>query len=244
VTPIDEVERLFRQLVDVLNTSDPDRLRSPIQISEIYQTIIPYRHYRAALGFDTNEDYEVALMRMLTGEGGFATLDPPEVQDALAEEARAVNPNGAAVREYAAARVYLNSGAVRTVTEAHEAYAPPRDPDVEIYSYGDEGDRFKRASDVVEHREPPPPRFDLVGEDTPPEDTPPEDTVAPLPHAAPTTGESACGACGETLPSTRSANYCPFCGRDLQALACTSCGSELESRWRFCLSCGTAVTDR
>jgi hypothetical protein len=239
VTPIDEVERLFRQLVDVLNTSDPDRLRSPIQISEIYQNIIPYRHYRAALGFDTNEDYEVALMRMLTGEGGFASLDPPEVQDALAEEARAVNPNGAAVREYAAAHVYLNSGAVRTVTEAHEAYAPPPDPDVQIYSYGDEGDRFKRASDVVEHREPPPPRLDLVGEDTTA-----GDAVAPPPNAAPTTGESACGACGATLPSTRTANYCPFCGRDLQALACTSCDSELDPRWRFCLTCGTAVTDR
>jgi hypothetical protein len=161
------------------------------------------------------------------------------VQDALAEEARAVNPNGAAVREYAAARVYLNSGAVRTVTEAHEAYAPPADPDVQIYSYGDEGDRFKRASDVVEHREPPPPRFDLVSEDKAP-----EDVAAPLPPVAPSTGEDACGACGGTLPSTRTANYCPFCGRDLQALACTSCGDELELRWRFCLTCGTAVTDR
>ncbi len=239
MTPIDEVERLFRQLVDVLNTSDPDRLRSPIQISEIYQSIIPYRHYRAALGFDTNEDYEVALMRMLTGEGGFASLDPPEVQDALAEEAKAVNPNGAAVREYAAARVYLNSGAVRTVTEAHEAYAPPQDPDVQIYSYGEEGDRFKRSSDIVEHHDPAPPRFDLVSEEAAP-----EDVAEPAPTVTPAADESACGACGGTLPSTRAAHYCPFCGRDLQALACTSCGSELESRWRFCLTCGTAVTDR
>ncbi len=240
MTPIDEVERLFRQLVDVLNTSDPDRLRSAIQISEIYQNLVPYRHYRAALGFDTNEDYEVALLRMLTGEGGFVSLDPPEVQDALAEEARSVNPNGAAVREYAAARVYLNSGAVRTVTEAHEAYAPPPDPDeVQVYSYGADDSRCKPESEVLERRDTTPPRFDVVSEEPAA-----EEVIGTVPDSAREARESSCGACGATLPWTRTANFCPFCGRDLQGLACTSCGGALESAWRFCITCGTAVADR
>ena len=115
---IDEVERLFRHLVDVLSESDPERLKRPIQISEIYQSILPYRHHRSALGFDTSEDYEMAVLRFLSGDGGFASPDPPEVQDALAEEARSVNPNPGAFRAYAAARIYLNAGAVRSVTAA------------------------------------------------------------------------------------------------------------------------------
>ena len=89
---IDEVERFFRHLVDVLCESDPDRLKRPIQISEIYQSVLPYRHHRSALGFDTNEDYEMVVLRFLAGHGGFASLDPPEVQDALSAEARAINP--------------------------------------------------------------------------------------------------------------------------------------------------------
>ena len=108
---IDDVERFFRHLVDILSESDPGRLKRPIQVSEIYQSILPYRHHRSALGFDTNEDYEMAVLRFLSGDGGFASLDPPEVQDALAEESRSVNPNPSAFREYAAARIYLNAGA-------------------------------------------------------------------------------------------------------------------------------------
>ena len=77
---IDEVERLFRHLVDILSQSDPDRLKSPIQISEIYQSVVPYRHHRSALGFDTNEDYEMAVLRFLAGDSGFATIDPGIVQ--------------------------------------------------------------------------------------------------------------------------------------------------------------------
>ena len=118
---IDDVERIFRHLVDILSESDPDRLKRPIQVSEIYQSILPYRHHRSALGFDTNEDYEMAVLRFLSGDGGFASLDPPEVQDALAEESRSVNPNPSAFRVYAGGRIYLNAGAVRTVTRHHDA---------------------------------------------------------------------------------------------------------------------------
>ncbi len=134
MTHIDEVETFFRHLVDVLSKSGADRLRSPIQVSELYQTIVPYRRHRAALGFDTNEDYEMAILRFLAGEGGFASLDPPEAQEALMEEARSINPTPGAFREFAAAKVYLNSGAVRTITDANEAYAPPQEPEDEAES--------------------------------------------------------------------------------------------------------------
>jgi len=43
VAVIDEIWRLFRHLVDVLSQSDHDRLKSTIQISEIYQSVVPLR---------------------------------------------------------------------------------------------------------------------------------------------------------------------------------------------------------
>ena len=227
---IDEVERLFRHLIDVLSQSDPDRLKQPIQISEIYQSILPYRHHRSALGFDTGEDYEMAVLRFLAGDGGFASLDPPEVQDALAEEVRSINPNPGAFREYAAARIYLNADAVRTVTEAQEAYAPHGDAE------DDQHAQQELSYEVRSPFAPDPDALDLTTAKMPAvEDEP--DITTPLADGIPFAGK-ACAYCGEQLPSGRVVKFCPFCGRDIRTIECPSCGSELEAGWRYCLTCG------
>lgn len=223
---IDEVERLFRHLVDVLSQSDPDRLKSPIQISEIYQSVVPYRHYRSALGFDTNEDYEMAVLRFLAGYGGFATIDPPEVQDALAQEAQSINPNPGAFREYAAARVYLNSGAVRTVTEAQEAYAPPPSPEAE-----EEDPALEFSSEEREPFAPDPDVLDLTTANM---------TALDAAEGVPSAGTS-CHYCGEHVPVGRVVKFCPFCGRDLRMVSCPACGADLEAGWRYCITCGDSI---
>ena len=254
MTPIDEVETFFRHLVHILSKSDADRLRSPIQVSELYKTIVPYRQHRAALGFATNEDYEMAILRFLAGEGGFASLDPPEVQEALMEEARAINPTPGAFRKFAATKVYLNSGAVRTVTEAHEAYAPPPRPEPE-----DEAETFEEeeaeavpeaAPATVEAPAPTtsdePEDFEVggVATETPEADQLP--TAAPAP--APGTAESPklgaapmCHYCGGSLPPEREVHFCPYCGRDVTVILCPSCGAELDLDWHFCITCGDAA---
>lgn len=124
---MDDVERLFRGLVEALSENDAERLRAPFQISEVYQTILPYRRFRAVLGFDTNQDYEMTLLRLLAGAGGFASIDPPEAQQAMSAEANAVNPNPGAFRDFAAAKVFLNAKAVASLhaDDEHHAYAPP-----------------------------------------------------------------------------------------------------------------------
>ncbi len=194
MTPIDEVETFFRHLVDVLSKSDANRLRSPIQVSELYLTIVPYRRHRAALGFATHEDYEMAILRFLAGEGGFASLDPPEAQEALMEEARSVNPTPGAFREFAAAKVYLNSGAVRTVTDAHEAYAPPPpQPEPE-----DEAETFEEEEEEEEHEE------ETVDDDAPPTPVPPAPIEAEaVPEAAPATVEAPPAPPAPPAPTTR-----------------------------------------
>ncbi len=231
---IDEVERLFRHLVDVLSQSDPDRLKSPIQISEIYQSVVPYRHHRSALGFDTNEDYEMAVLRFLAGDGGFATIDPPEAQDALAQEARSINPNPGAFREYAAARVYLNSGAVRTVTEAQEAYAPPPSPEAEA-----EDPALEFSSEERDPFVPDPDVLDLTTAKMMALDAAP-DEAHHVTEGVPFAGTS-CLYCGEDLPLGRVVKFCPFCGRDLRMVSCPACGADLEAGWRYCITCGDSI---
>ena len=84
---MEDVERLVNTLVSVLEQNDPQRARTPFQVSELYQSIIPYRGYKNQLQFDTNQDYEMAVLRLLAGEGGYVSVEPTEVQQQLAEEA-------------------------------------------------------------------------------------------------------------------------------------------------------------
>lgn len=58
----------------------------------------------------------------------------------------------------------------------------------------------------------------------------------------PSNPASACRYCGEALPTGRTLNFCPHCGQNLQVQHCPACGAELEAGWRFCVSCGKAVS--
>jgi hypothetical protein len=79
--------------------------------------------------------------------------------------------------------------------------------------------------------------------------TPPAGTEAPqrtpLSTAAVAAGvadEVRCKYCGGVLPMARAMNFCPHCGQNLQVLNCPACGAEVEAGWKFCISCGKAVT--
>lgn len=90
---MNEVERLYRQLVYNLSATDPARLHSPIPLAEIRESILPYRASRRALQLETSEDYELALMRLCAGEGGFARIEPEEARSELVAEVQSQNPD-------------------------------------------------------------------------------------------------------------------------------------------------------
>ena len=103
----DDVDRLFRRMAEVLTARDPDRIGEPFQVADLYQSIVPYRAHRVQLGLDNYQDYEMALLRLLSGERGYASVEPAEAREALAAEVESVNPNTAAYRDFAAAVVRL-----------------------------------------------------------------------------------------------------------------------------------------
>ncbi len=109
---MDDLDRLVRRLVQNVRNSHPQYLSQPVEVSELYQTLIPYRHNRAELEIETNQDYEAALCQLLSGERGYTTGDPA-LQNAMRKELASPNPNTAIFRDYAAARVTLTAEAVR-----------------------------------------------------------------------------------------------------------------------------------
>lgn len=216
---MDPVDRLFRQLVKVLVERDPDAATKSFEVAELYQTLLPYRTYRSALALDSVEDYEMAILRLLAGEGGRAVIEPPEAQQALREAAQDVNPDTGAFREYAGALVRLNRRAVAAVLAESLRYAPP----------GTEDDEAEEVGEV-----------ETAGE------TEGEDLFSSVPQSPATTASAIsspqCPDCGAKLPTHRTIIFCPYCAKQLQLAKCHHCGAEIEPGWQHCVTCGRPVT--
>jgi hypothetical protein len=237
------VERLHEALVEEIRSRRPEYLREPFTVAEIYQELVPYRSYRDRIGAAMNGDYEDALLRLLSGTGGYLVLESEPARKRLLEELQSSNPNTGIFREYAALDVRLNQARI-------PFEIPPR------------------ASSVADNPPPGPPSDSVpdavvAAPATPSGSSParlerqmqtPTDERPRKASPAPKTGESAetrakpagdaspCRWCREQLPRKEKLRFCPFCGMDVNLVPCRVCGEELEPEWRFCIACGTQVT--
>ena len=88
-----DLERFFRRLVGNLAGTDPARLHRPLPLADVEQDILPYRANRRALELDSSEDYEMVLLRLCAGEGGFVRTEPEEARISFARELQSPNPD-------------------------------------------------------------------------------------------------------------------------------------------------------
>ena len=88
-----DLERFFRRIVSNLAAIDAGRLQDPLPLAEIPVSIVPYRANRRALQVDTSEEYEMVLLRLCAGEGGYVRTDPEAVRLKFEEEVRSPNPD-------------------------------------------------------------------------------------------------------------------------------------------------------
>ena len=243
---MDDVTRLFRTLVKHLAEHDPRRLSAPFQISELYQVLIPYRLFKDDLQLDSIEDYEMAILRMLAGEGGFVKLDPDDVQEVLRAQAEAIAPDTGAFRDFAGARLVLKTEAVRGVLEERSAYAPPGsepEPGPVIVPDGDQEDPFAPDPDMlpepaVHEPYPPLPPAPDPGMEHPPTDPLTPDGRSPALVFEPVEPAVSCPECHRSLPPDHTVSFCPFCGTLVTPGTCVRCGDTVEPTWRFCGTCG------
>jgi hypothetical protein len=113
----DDLEGLFSRLVRTLGAAHPGAVVQPLEVAEISARWVPYAQVRLELGIATNEDYELLLMRLLSGEGGFVFADE-SLQDDLKREVSSPNPDLTALRTYGAARITLAREPARRVLGA------------------------------------------------------------------------------------------------------------------------------
>src|SRR5262245_65731208 len=103
----ESIVQLHSALVDALVQSRHHPADQPVTVAEIYQDLIPYRTVRSTIGFAMNADYEHALLQLLAGDGGFARVEPAQVQEELRAELKLSNPNVGIFRNYAACDVFI-----------------------------------------------------------------------------------------------------------------------------------------
>ncbi|MEP6692091.1 MAG: zinc ribbon domain-containing protein [Gemmatimonadaceae bacterium] len=252
---MDDLDRLFRRLVQNIRNGYPEYLTRPFEISELVQNLVPYRHNRRELEMDANGDYEMALCRLLSGERGYASADAA-VMEGIRREIDTPNPNTAIFREYAASRVTLVPDALRrfdalatgtaaTVGGTQPAHATPI---VNPFPASSAPSRTVPAQPAMAPPlppQPPAPRS-LVSLPTPPTSSAQPDRqsqpAAAQPRQSTAAGSGGCRYCGGALPQGRRVVFCPHCGQNLTIQRCPACASELELGWKYCITCGRGAS--
>lgn len=248
----DELERLFRALVLRVRDVRPENLSRPFEVADILRTFVPYRATRAEVGVETAEDYEVLIVRLLSGEGGFVFCDEV-LQEDLRRELDSGNPDLRALQAYGTAKVTLAQHAMRQILEsaparepegpasAASAVHPPAKPKAVTHSAGleslptpltpvpgDLGEAIGSASDGRARHS-----FRARASRIP-------DPTAEATSRAPRPG---CRFCSQPLPEGREVTFCPHCGQNLKVRRCPGCSAEMDLGWKFCVSCGRVAAN-
>ena len=125
---MDELDRLYRRLVQNVRAGFPELLTRGFEVSQLYQQIVPYRTNRRELEFDSNEEYELAVMQLLAGLRGYL-LGDAELQKAMRTELASPNPDLTAFRVFATSTVSLAADALKALERRHpmpeEAHSAP-----------------------------------------------------------------------------------------------------------------------
>ena len=242
---MDDLDRVFHRLVSNIRHRHSEYLTSPFTVQELYETLIPYRHHRRELGIETNQDYEIAVSRLLSGERDYLLADQ-SMRDKLKSELQSGHGDPGAFREFAGAKVSLAPEALRRIraltssADEDAAAAAPAKVQPAINA------TFPIASPAPSPAAPAAPAAPRPVQSAP---VPPVAPAVEANRGAPaalnsmmtTSVPEGCRFCGGTLPEGRAVVYCPHCGNNLSVSRCPACGSELEKGWKFCVTCGRGV---
>ena len=127
---MDDVDRMYRHLVRTIRATSPQLLTQPFQVGDLYTTILPYRLHRRELGVETNQDYEMAMLELLSGSRGYLAVDD-RMRSELGAALQSKNPDPSIIRNFAESRVALGQEMLALLEErsggapATQESAPP-----------------------------------------------------------------------------------------------------------------------
>ena len=265
---MDDLDRVFHRLVSNIRHRHSEYLTLPFTVQELYETLIPYRHHRRELGIETNQDYEIAITRLLSGERDYLQADQ-EMRDKLQTELASSHIDPGAFREFANAKVSLAPEALRRI----RALTVPADAGTAAAAGAQQAGAAGsqpaavRSADQAASQAPPAPAASSAAASTAPTSPASAASTAPKEGAAATatpgitatfplsrtpaparaaSAEAPAEPIPSTIPSLVNVSVpegCPFCGGTLpegrSVVYCPHCGNNLSvSR---CPGCGAEL---
>lgn len=205
---MDDLDRVFQRLVHSIRQRHPEYLTMPFTVQELYEDLIPYRHHRRELGIETNQDYEAAISRLLSGERSYLRGDLG-MQEKLSANQKEKIPDTGAFRDYANSKVSLAPDALAALgLDPAPKQSVPADSANEKTATQEEMSQSTGGSTVAESATEPGSvencRF-CAG-------TLPEGRVVTYcPHCGQNLAVQNCPACGTELE--KNWRFCVTCGR-------------------------------
>ena len=219
--PVDALDLIFRRLVLAARAAGP--LERPITVGEILNTFVPYASARRDGPIASHDDYLQSVMELVAGKRDLLFADDL-MQDDLKAELESPNPDVTVIRTYANAKVRLSTEGVQRVLAGDTTIdlRPPTPlsprPAVSAAS----------APAPVVAKEPAPGRASGL-------------FAAFDPAVKNDTDDAGCPYCAQPIPTGRTVRFCPACGQNLLVRRCAGCSAEIESGWKFCVTCGRSA---
>lgn len=223
---MDALDLLFRRLV--LAARAAGALERPVTVGEVLDDFAPYAAAKRDGQLDTHDDYLHALMRLISGERSLLFGDDL-MQDDLKAELDSPNPDLAVLRTYTHTKLRVSTAGIASVlagdTEIDLRAPTPLAPQARVTGAVNAPSPSSSVPRVPGPATTPEPMTDTAADAG--VVTPPADTVDP-----------SCPYCAQVLPPGRAFKFCPSCGLNLHVRRCPGCSAEIESGWKFCVTCG------
>ena len=208
---MDDLDRLAFRLVRTIRQEFPQLRTQGFTLSDLEERLLPYRDARREMANSGADAWEHTVLRLLAGERNYVQADA-DLQRACRQALASPSPTMALVRPWAMSTLLLGAAVDVVGTE-----------------------RVTAAVDAVRPRRTPGLRKTPIA------------AVARVDAPAPTASNtkkaegSTCRFCSGRLPDGRAVTFCPRCGVDQTKRQCPACSTELETAWRFCVTCGRSA---
>lgn len=221
---MDDLDRLAFRLVRTIRQHHPQLLERGFTLTDLEERLLPYREARREMADTSADAWERTVLRLVGGERAYVEADP-DLKQACRHALTSPSPTIALVRSWSGTLLTLGALAeqvgIERVSGAFEAASIA--PDAVIGA----GGRLPLHSVAA-------PALSVEA-----------GSAANSPSTAgsgrPKAHGASCRYCGGRLPDERKVTFCPHCGLDQTKRQCPACSTELETTWRFCVTCGRSA---
>jgi hypothetical protein len=228
--------------------SESGRADAALPVGDLLDRTFPYRAARRALQLESSEEYELCVLRLVSGEAGLVATSPPEAGEMARATLAEKIPDLDQLQLLRSATICFTDDAVSRLDGVRPLPSPTQadgddEDDGDKPTAPESGDQDKDTGVIPIRRSPElvatPSSSPSASKRAAPSEPPP----AFLTGVEFTAPGGCCWQCSNPLPTGRPVNFCVECGADQRSPQCLACGTDVERTWKHCPECGASQAD-